>query len=93
MSNLNEVIYSWSPEQEYAVATELRHIWVKSGNRPWEYPTKGAKKLIKDIQANAYFKSCPQARNLKVKMFTTNGEIQTIGHLYNELYYCDSNHN
>jgi hypothetical protein len=29
MDNLNEVIYKWSPEQEFALNTELKNIWVK----------------------------------------------------------------
>lgn len=91
MNNLHEAIYSWSPEQEFSVSTELKHIWVKGGNHPWEYSSKGAKKLINNIQANNYFKTCQQARELKPKMFEPNGEIQTIGHLYNELYYCHQN--
>lgn len=91
MTNLTEAIHSWSPEQEYSVSSKLIYVWVKGGNHPWDYSSKGAKKLITNIQANYFFKDCSQAKKLTVKMFQPNGEIQTVGNLYDELYFCDSN--
>lgn len=91
MTNLTESIHSWIPEQEYSVSSKLIYVWVKGGNHPWDYSSKGAKKLISNIQSNNLFKDCSQAKNLKVKMFEPTGEIQTVGNLYDELYFCDSN--
>lgn len=81
----------WAPENDHIPATLLKTIWVESGRHPWKYYPKGVLKLLADIRKEDLFKECQRAKDLKLMMFDTGGEIQTVANLYTELYYCDSN--
>lgn len=92
MINIDDALNKWSPEHnDYTSATSLKNMWVESGHHAWDYIPKGAENLISEIQVKDFFKDCEKARNLKVRMFDAGGEVQTVGNLYEELYYCDPN--
>ena len=91
LHNIGEAMDEWAPEHdEYTSVTQLKYIWVKTGRRPEDYIPKGASQLITQIKYNDYFKGCPQVNRLKPERFGPGGEIQSIGNLYDELYYCDA---
>jgi hypothetical protein len=91
MVRLDATLSKWAPENSHMPTTSLKAIWTESGKHPWKYYPKGVLKLMADVKDDDFFKNCDQAKNLVLMMFDVGGEIQTVSHLYKELYYCGAN--